>query len=453
MNGLLLHLNTHDQLWESTSWVDSGVVNVTEIIQDSTTGARHTVHDTVSNENLDAWLSERKDVRQEGLSSFCIFRIVWVERNILECESYIEKSSLNCIVEAFGLQLSYEYYSTAFSGIALLPSRNLDQGIHCFSFCFHPKVAIIWAHNKHLNLTQAICFTTSPVMRDLKNLLDRDWMLFSQAILIPFLCAIMLSVDVDKVQRRTKQKIREVEVRTGHHRWSHRREPPAAGDLSSLSEEMGGCATKIASVARKTRVAEELTEFVVGYLQKECVEFTVEEKMLRDNLSLIKDRSRMQHIDTVFIQQRIKVQLNAVSCHGQSLPKPGSCERIRNTHRFFNDQLFHIIAQNEARTSNEAAWHSKVVATASLHDSTSMQTVAIVTMFFLPPTFVATLFAMPIIHWNVPQTPLDENFGIFFAVTVPLTMITFLCWIVGTRKRSHKLNKEIDDMKAEFGNI
>jgi Mg2+ and Co2+ transporter CorA len=54
--------------------------------------------------------------------------------------------------------------------------------------------------------------------------------------------------------------------------------------------------------------------------------------------------------------------------------------------------MLNFITYNEAKYSAAIAEDSKM-------DNTSMRTIALLTMIFLPGTFVATLFSMTIIDW------------------------------------------------------
>jgi len=64
-----------------------------------------------------------------------------------------------------------------------------------------------------------------------------------------------------------------------------------------------------------------------------------------------------------------------------------------------------------------------------------MKTLAAVTVAFLPGTFVASFFAMPLFHWDT--TPVvSSRFWIYWAVAVPLTLVTLLIWVFWTRRQS-----------------
>lgn len=62
-----------------------------------------------------------------------------------------------------------------------------------------------------------------------------------------------------------------------------------------------------------------------------------------------------------------------------------------------------------------------------MRDSTSMKTIAIMTMGFLPATFYAALFAVPSLQWEQP-TVIGNRFWVYWAVTIPTTLFVFVVW-------------------------
>ena len=91
-----------------------------------------------------------------------------------------------------------------------------------------------------------------------------------------------------------------------------------------------------------------------------------------------------------------------------------------------------------------------------------MKTIAAVTIAFLPGTYVAALFAMPLFQWNA-ETGIglvSKHFWIYWATTVPLTILTVAIWIVWTKVMGNRHNvqdkigreqlwKDIDDMEDD----
>ncbi|KAK3386421.1 hypothetical protein B0H63DRAFT_540265 [Podospora didyma] len=66
-------------------------------------------------------------------------------------------------------------------------------------------------------------------------------------------------------------------------------------------------------------------------------------------------------------------------------------------------------------------------------DSSSMNVIAMVTMAFLPSTFLATLFAVPALQESVT---LKSNFYLYMVCAVPTTGVVFLLWGVWTERLS-----------------
>ncbi|KAI4865813.1 hypothetical protein F4820DRAFT_469434 [Hypoxylon rubiginosum] len=66
-------------------------------------------------------------------------------------------------------------------------------------------------------------------------------------------------------------------------------------------------------------------------------------------------------------------------------------------------------------------------------DSSSMKVIAVMTMIFLPGTFFAALFAIPSLKWD-NQDVVGEKFWIYWAFTIPFTLLIFFLWLVITQR-------------------
>lgn len=98
------------------------------------------------------------------------------------------------------------------------------------------------------------------------------------------------------------------------------------------------------------------------------------------------------------------------------------------------------------------------IALSSHRDASSMKTLAVVTMFFLPGSFISALFSTNCFDWDgvdlgsksmgVKTTP---QFDLYWVVTIPLTVITFVlyyCWLVFQGWQRRKL---LDNMQERLG--
>lgn len=83
-----------------------------------------------------------------------------------------------------------------------------------------------------------------------------------------------------------------------------------------------------------------------------------------------------------------------------------------------------MLTHEDARASIE-------LADAAKRDGSSMKTIAVVTMAFLPATFFAALFAMPSLQWDQPAGRIIQpTFWIYWVFTVPATLLVFIIWFL-----------------------
>ncbi|PVI03014.1 hypothetical protein DM02DRAFT_726795 [Periconia macrospinosa] len=84
-----------------------------------------------------------------------------------------------------------------------------------------------------------------------------------------------------------------------------------------------------------------------------------------------------------------------------------------------------------ALLTHEDAAASINLAEASKKDTSSMKTIAIMTMIFLPATFFAALFSVPLLQWD--QSPVVQTrFWVYWAFTLPSTAVVFAIWLAAT---------------------
>ena len=91
--------------------------------------------------------------------------------------------------------------------------------------------------------------------------------------------------------------------------------------------------------------------------------------------------------------------------------------------------ILSLISQQDQNVGIKIAEASKTIALEAKMDSSSMKTIAGVTMCFLPGTFVASIFAMPMFDWRAPfGSVVSDRLWIYFVVTIPLTLATCAVW-------------------------
>ncbi|KAE9376117.1 hypothetical protein N431DRAFT_333189, partial [Stipitochalara longipes BDJ] len=73
---------------------------------------------------------------------------------------------------------------------------------------------------------------------------------------------------------------------------------------------------------------------------------------------------------------------------------------------------------------------SRDIARESKRDSSAMKAIAVLTMFFLPGTFFAAFFAMPLFDWGSSSSAGGHKLWIYWATTVPATILVLVVWRV-----------------------
>ncbi|TVY43824.1 hypothetical protein LOCC1_G004859 [Lachnellula occidentalis] len=91
--------------------------------------------------------------------------------------------------------------------------------------------------------------------------------------------------------------------------------------------------------------------------------------------------------------------------------------------------VYQFMTQKEAIVNSKIAYTSAMIATESKKDSSAMKAIAVLTMIFLPGTFIATIFAMPLFNWDNNAHPLfNDNFKYYWAIAIPLTLFVLFLW-------------------------
>ncbi|CZR70210.1 uncharacterized protein PAC_20111, partial [Phialocephala subalpina] len=105
--------------------------------------------------------------------------------------------------------------------------------------------------------------------------------------------------------------------------------------------------------------------------------------------------------------------------------------------------VYQFMAQKDARVNIEVAESSaaiakaskddsavmRIIAIESKKDSSSMKTIATLGMIFLPGTFIAAIFSMPVFNWDKADGPFFKpHFKYYWAIVIPLTFIVLVLW-------------------------
>ncbi|KAK4209115.1 hypothetical protein QBC37DRAFT_324431 [Rhypophila decipiens] len=437
------HFGTR-RVWERIEVPKSPTIDVTEIWCHDGTGAPAVESRNISALDLENWLQEPSAKYIHSEDHTRVFRIVWVGVAPTGARYSPSDRDLQRVLSAWGLQDGYDYALSCFAGVSALPSLS-DSNTRIFTAAYHPKLALTWSHTtpdttKHTSTylastaapakatTNMVIFAQGEERRNLLASLKSTWSLslITDPMFPALLSSLVLAQDLDSTLEDIKTVVRNVEARTGHHRFSTRRQTrPAAGELGSLSAEMSGCAAKLANGTRKLKVIEALNSFLADHDSHR--RSGSPPPIMKSHSSLLAHRAQMQEIDITCTHQRVQIQIGA---------------------------LLHLIAQQDNAIAFETANATRSIAKDSLQDASSMKMLALVAMFFLPGSFVAALFSAPVFDWDSSAgtpagagaggglgVPTKLGFKLFWAIAVPLTVVTFGLygmWIWLQKKRMRR---------------
>ncbi|TPX17339.1 uncharacterized protein E0L32_012194 [Thyridium curvatum] len=110
--------------------------------------------------------------------------------------------------------------------------------------------------------------------------------------------------------------------------------------------------------------------------------------------------------------------------------------------------LYNIIAQKESKLNLEMAGQQRRLAHASKRDSTSMKTLSFLGTIFLPATFLASVFSMTFFNFQDKDRAVAPTLWVYFAITIPLTLIIVVSWRYWDRKREKAFADEDLDLES-----
>jgi len=90
--------------------------------------------------------------------------------------------------------------------------------------------------------------------------------------------------------------------------------------------------------------------------------------------------------------------------------------------------LISLAAQKDSQINKRIAEESKNIASETRRDSESMKTIAVLTMVFLPGTFVSAVLGMNVFDSTTGNFVVDPKWWLFPAITIPLTLLVIGCW-------------------------
>lgn len=172
-----------------------------------------------------------------------------------------------------------------------------------------------------------------------------------------------------------------------------------------------------------------------------------------------------------YVQFLLALEEEVGANHGLQRHRQGFAE-LRDTILFFSSMIsgmesFFIIVKDRTSllvnvvfsiTSQQDSRLNQLIAKSSKQDSISMTTFTFIAAMFLPGTFVATLFSMSMFDWKADsgasessdsidstQSYVSGKFWLFWAIAVPLTLITMCGWLIWFKYANWKWVKDLNN--------
>ena len=346
-----------------------------------------------------------------------LLRIVWIPRLMKSRCFDVSEDLFELVHRTCKHRVARDYSKTVSAGVGSTPDDDSKGTVQYLSY--YPKITVTRSATVDMASSTVICIAEPEKISLLRDLLDQEFAqkICRHQVAMALLCGVLFSIETADVQVLLKSQVRAVEVRTGHHVWKSRKEAPALGDLIALAAAMSGCDTRIASCLRKQKVLVDLIKHI-----QEQVDLSGQEgqddhgdvqavgiaREIHEVTNLLKRRAAAQEVDLDFTRRRARTQLDA---------------------------LYQFVAQHDALIAQEMSQDCRLLATASQRDSFSMKSIAVVTMLFLPATFVSSLLSMPLFDFAANSTSAmfsttywRPRLYAFLALTLPLMCLTVGIW-------------------------
>ncbi|KAH7307964.1 hypothetical protein B0I35DRAFT_100994 [Stachybotrys elegans] len=376
--------------------------------------------------------------------------ILFIPRDDLE-NIAMSRANFLQVFESFGLDpffldlLSWNWYGIQSSG----PYKDTYTTI----ISILPYV-LIFSFNPITFETRAICLPRdSDGLRDASATVDTFKSIlanFTSLIYSPYALTLtvlfQLAPWLDEFAYTHLQDIRETEQMTNHGSYGNMYEKPSntatpskVQELMDLSKRVGLSSVNLANCERHQTIAMAICDYLEKETEKKphvyCSKAEFVEKLracIREVAAVlphIKTRIQGCAATTKYLQERVRTQSTVIWSLLTHEDTSLTLELADCTQRLTEQST------NLAEKSVLIANRSGLMAEQALKDSSSMKTISVMTMAFLPGTFFAALFALPSLKWD-ESVVVQDRFWVYWVFTLPATLLVFVLWFLLTQRKS-----------------
>ncbi|KAG8533925.1 uncharacterized protein KY384_001666 [Bacidia gigantensis] len=235
-----------------------------------------------------------------------------------------------------------------------------------------------------------------------------------QPMFVPVMLMHLLLIMTMTRMQHQGQRLDSTQHSLGQHTYSSKpREDPFRADFETITPALNGTARTLSMMEMRTQARQVVLEKCLTYIEANARDAPPEIVSLLDksrdailqHLEMTMNSNHNLLLQAAFEQKRIQIQL-AVIYH-------------------FSQQKSNQIAIALTSESTGIAEHSR-------QDAAALKTIAVLTMAFLPGTFIAALFTTPFFDWEVPKrhSVIKERFWYYWVTTTLLTFGVFLTWVL-----------------------
>lgn len=326
-------------LWQITKSADETAFDVTEAWLNHKSAKISIEQFRIDAPKFPTWLQTETRSSEAGDESL-LQRLVWLDVDVKGKRLRLANMMRDKLLDKFGLRLAHMYFKTYVTGITSLPASSDAVGERrAFALSHAPKLAALWCQQRfdpsvhRPPVTRSLIFMPEEQKKLTRKALESKWdvSLYYNPMFPSFLLAMQLEIEIDQVHQGIKVHIREIERRTGYHKFESRDDAILQGDLGPLAADTSGYATKLASVERKGKAVGAILDFmrmqICDYESPKSGSATADLaqdlqwkeptkrscELLLHHIQVLHDRLHMQLVDTDYTSKRVRIQIKAVS--------------------------------------------------------------------------------------------------------------------------------------------
>lgn len=328
------------------------------------------------------------------------------------------------IMQAFGLPAVF--FQMIFTGTATAIRYQIDEEEKRIAFLYRAPLsssenwtlAISWDPAHHA-CTGVIHGLLRKEVSDLHSAINDARKQSCHPLLVPLLlCQLLVDGDANGIRRHATD-LYKVEFKTNFHGFS-----------APKSEAGEATETPGKSFEDMTRSLNYISSRLAFHEMRVNANLKIMSSLIQDCKDLVSEANDDDFKKTklVPISKWLLENLEKLRNECQGLLLEVACNQ-----KIAQSQLeivYNLVAQRDNKDNLKMAKISADIAAVTKDDSFAMRTIAVMSITFLPGTFVASFFSMSMFNWQAAGTDpvLSSRFWIYWAVTLPLTLLVFSVW-------------------------